>query len=149
MKVSAALAGGLAGTVTVASIHEALRRVTPNAPRMDILDMELIRKGLNSLHKKVPAESELQRWAVGGELVCDTAYYGLAGMGGKKGVWLRGALLGLVAGVTAVVLPKPLGLPDESGNKPVATKLMTIGLYLIGGVVAAATAELVDSAQSK
>src|SRR5215831_16448131 len=146
MKMSAALAGGLAGTVTVASIHEALKRVTPNAPRMDILDMELIRKGLKSINKKVPLESELQRWAVGSELLCDTAYFGLAGMGGKKGVWLRGALLGLVAGVTAVVLPKPLGLPEESSNKSIGTKLMTIGLYLIGGIVAAATAQLVNSA---
>jgi hypothetical protein len=147
MKKSAALAGGLAGTVTVASIHEALKRITPDAPRMDLLDMELIRKGLASMNKKIPAENELQRWAVGGELLCDTAYFGLAGMGGKKGVWLRGALLGLVAGIAAVVLPKPLGLPEESSNKTTATKLMTIGLYLIGGIVAAATTQLVDNAQ--
>ena len=113
MKKSAALAGGLAGTVTVASIHEALKRITPDAPRMDLLDMELIRKGLASMNKKIPAENELQRWAVGGELLCDTAYFGLAGMGGKKGVWLRGALLGLGAGIAAVVLPKPLGLPGR------------------------------------
>src|SRR4249920_2811286 len=117
MKVSAALAGGLAGTITAASIHEALKRVTPDAPRMDILDMELIRKGLKSMNKEVPGEDELQRWAVGGELFLDTAYYGLAGMGSKKGVWFRGALLGLIAGITAVVLPKPLGLPEEPGNK--------------------------------
>ena len=89
MKVSAALAGGLAGTVSVASMHEALRRITLDAPRMDILDMELIRKGLKSMNKELPGEDELQRWAVGGELFCDTAYYSLAGMGAKKGVWLR------------------------------------------------------------
>ena len=99
------------------------------------------------MNKKIPAENELQRWAVGGELLCDTAYFGLAGMGGKKGVWLRGALLGLGAGIAAVVLPKPLGLPEESSNKTTATKLMTIGLYLIGGIVAAATTQLVDNAQ--
>jgi hypothetical protein len=148
MKVSAALAGGLAGTLTVASLHEALRRVTPDAPRMDLLDMELIRKGLKSIHKEVPGEDKLQRWAVGGELFADTAYYGLAGMVGKKGVWFRGALLGLVAGVTAVVLPKPLGLPEEPSNKTLGTQLMTIGLYLMGGLVAAAITQLVDNAQS-
>jgi hypothetical protein len=148
MKISSALAGGLAGTVTVASIHEALRRITPDAPRMDILDMELIRKGLKSMNKEVPEEDKLQRWAVGGELLVDTAYYGLAGMGGKKGVWLRGALLGLVAGVTAVVLPKPLGLTKEPGNKTLGTQLMTIGLYLTGGLVSAAITQLVNNAQS-
>lgn len=148
MKVSAGLAGGLAGTLTVASMHEALRRVTPDAPRMDILDMDLIRKGLTSIHKEVPGEEELQRWAVGGELFCDTAYYSLTGIGGKKGAWLRGALLGLIAGVTAVVLPKPLGLPTEPSNKTLGTQLMTVGLYVMGGLVAAAVTHLVDNAQS-
>ena len=147
MKVPAGLAGGLAGTLTVAAIHEALKKVTPDAPRMDLLDMALIRKGLKSMHKKVPAKDELQRWAVGGELFADTAYYGLTAIGGKKGVWFRGALLGLVAGVTAVVLPKPLGLPQEPSNKTLGTQLMTIGLYLVGGIVAAAITKLVDAAQ--
>ncbi len=64
MKVSAGLAGGLAGTLTVAAIHEALKRVTPDAPRMDLLDMELIRKGLKSMNKKVPAKGRPS--AVGG-----------------------------------------------------------------------------------
>jgi hypothetical protein len=148
MKVSAGLAGGLAGTLTVASIHEALKRVTPDAPRMDVLDMELIRKGLKSINKEVPGEDELQRWAVGGELFCDTAYYGLVAMGGKKGVWLRGALLGLIAGVTAVVLPKPLGLSEEASNKTLGTQMMTVGLYLMGGLAASAITQLVDDAES-
>src|SRR5215831_7000582 len=147
MKLSAGIAGGVAGTVAVASMHEALRRVTPDAPRMDILDMDLIRKGLTSLHREVPAEEQLQRWAVGGELLCDSAYYGLTGIGSKKGIWGRGVLLGLIAGVTAVVLPKPLGLPTEPSNKTLGTQLMTIGLYLMGGLVAAAVTQLVDHAQ--
>jgi len=147
MKVSAGLAGGLAGTLTVASMHEALRRITPDAPRMDILDMDLIRKGLTSIHKEVPGEEELQRLAVGGELFCDTAYYSLTGIGGKKGAWLRGALLGLIAGVTAVILPKPLGLPTEPSNKTLGTQLMTVGLYVMGGLVAAAVTQLVDNAE--
>jgi hypothetical protein len=148
MKVSSALAGGLAGTLTVASMHEAFRRMSPDdAPRMDLLDMDLIRKGLTSMHKKVPAENELQRWAVGGELFCDTAYFSLAAMGGRKRVWLYGALLGLAAGVSAVVLPKSLGLPHEPSNKTMGTKIMTIGLYLLGGLAAAAIARLVDNSE--
>lgn len=145
MKVSSALAGGLAGTITVASIHEALRRISSDAPRMDKLDMDLIRKSLNRLHKKVPEENELQRWAVGGELLWDTAYYSLAAAGGKKRAWLFGALLGLAAGVSAVVLPKPLGLSQEPSNKTLGTKIMTIGLYLIGGLASAAIATLIDN----
>ena len=145
MKASAGLAGGLAGTVTVASLHEALRRITPDAPRMDILDMELIRKALKIINKEAPEEDELQRWVVGGELLCDTAYYGLTGVGGKNGAWLRGVLLGLVAGVSAVVLPEPLGLSKESSNKTLGTQLMTVGLYLMGGLAAATAAQLIDN----
>ena len=147
MKVSSALAGGLAGTITVASLHEAMRRISPNAPRMDQLDIDLLRKGLNIMNKKVPEETELQRWAVGGELLCDTAYFSLAAAGGKKRAWLCGALLGLAAGISAVVLPKSLGLPEESSNKTLGTKIMTIGLYLIGGLAAAAVANLVDNTE--
>ena len=148
MKTAATLAAGLAGTLTVASIHEGLRRVTTNAPRMDLLDVELIRKGLKRMNKEVPEEGKLHRWAVGGELFCDTIYYGLVGIGSKKGIWFRGALLGLVAGVTAVVLPGPLGLPEEPSNKTLGTKLMTIGLYLLGGFAAAAMAQLIDNVQT-
>jgi hypothetical protein len=146
MKVSSALAGGLAGTITVASLHEAMRRVRSDAPRMDLLDMDLLRKGLTKMHKKIPGDNDLQRWAVGGELFCDTAYFSMAAAGGKKRVWLFGALLGLAAGISAVVLPKSMGLPPESSNKTMGTKLMTIGLYLMGGLAAAAVAKLADRA---
>ena len=84
---------------------------------------------------------------MGSELFCDTAYYSLAGIGGRKSTLLRGALLGLFAGITAVILPKPLGLPTAPSNKTLGTQLMTVGLYLAGGLVAAAVAQLVDSAQ--
>lgn len=145
MKASTMLAGGLAGTLTVAALHEAFRRISPDAPRMDVLDMDLIRKGLDKMNRQAPGDAALQRMAVSGEVVCDTAYYGLVGLGGKKGAWLRGALLGLFAGVTAVALPKPLGLPEEPSNKTLATKLMTVGLYLAGGLAAAAMTQMVDN----
>jgi len=147
MKLSAGLAGGIAGTITVASLHEGLKRITPDAPRMDLLDIELIRKGLQLAHQEIPETRELERWAVGGELICDTAYYSLVAIGRKKEVWTRGALLGLFAGITAVILPGPLGLSKEPSNKTTATQLMTIGLYLAGGIVAAAITKLVDSTQ--
>jgi hypothetical protein len=115
---------------------------------MDKLDMDLLRKSLQGMKKKVPEEIDLQRWAVGGELFADTAYFSLAAAGGRKRAWLCGALLGLAAGVSAVMLPKPLGLPQESSNKTLGTKIMTIGLYLIGGLAAAAVATLVDSAEN-
>lgn len=116
---------------------------------MDLLNMDLIQKGLKTIHKEAPEQEELQRWAVGSELICDTAYYGLAAIGNRKGVWFRGTTLGLIAGVTAVILPKPLGLPIEPSNKSLATRLMTVGLYLTGGLVAAAVIRMANNTQSQ
>jgi hypothetical protein len=146
MKASGAIAGGLAGAATIAALHEGFRRVTPNAPRMDLLDMEALKKILQAIHAKVPAKSELLKWTVTGEACCNVLYYSLPGLGKRKSVWLTSTLLGLAAGITAVVLPKPLGLPEAYSNRTTQTKVMTIGLYLIGGLVAAAVSELVDDA---
>ena len=143
MKGSAAIAGGLAGACAIASVHEGLRRLTPDAPRMDLLDMEALRKLLKTIHAPVPKHEELLKWTVTGEAVSNVAYYSLAGAGNGKSVWLRGALLGLVAGITAVVLPEPLGLPEVHSNRTTQTKVMTIGLYLIGGLAAASVSRLV------
>lgn len=148
MKVSAAIAGGVAGTLAVASLHEAFRQITPDAPRMDILNKDLIRKGLKSIRRDVPDEKNLERLSVGGELLIDASYYSLAGLGNKKGVWVRGALMGLFAGITAAVLPEPFGLQKSSTNKTVGTQLMAVGLYVVGGLVAAAVANLVENVQT-
>jgi hypothetical protein len=37
-----------------------------------------------------------------------------------------------------------MGLPIEPGNKTTGTKLMTIGLYFLGGLAAAAVTQLVE-----
>jgi hypothetical protein len=72
-----------------------------------------------------------------GDLISNSLYYSLAGLGNKKGVIQRGILLGLGAGLGAVLLPKPLQLNEAPTNRTTKTKAMTIGLYLIGGLVAA------------
>lgn len=148
MKLLAAIAGGLAGTIAIASLHEAMRRFTSDAPRIDLLDMELIRKGLTVMDKEIPDETTLERMAVAGELVCDTTYFTLAGIGNKNQAVARGALLGFIAGLAAVVSPKPLGLKEEFTNKTAGTQLMTVGLYLIGGLTAAAVSSLVEDASA-
>ena len=146
MKGSADIAGGFAGACVIASLHEGFKRLTPNAPRMDLLDMEALQKLLKAVHVKPPNHDELLKWTLAGEASSNVLYYSLSGVGSKKSVWLRGALLGLSAGITAVVLPKPLGLPEDYSNKTTQTKAMTLGLYLLGGLASAAVSKLVDEA---
>jgi hypothetical protein len=53
---------------------------------------------------------------------------------------MRGALLGLAAGVGAAYLPPRIGLGEQPGQRPPATQIMTVAWYLAGGLAAAAAA---------
>jgi hypothetical protein len=62
---------------------------------------------------------------------------------------LRGAALGFSAGLAAVLLPKSIGLHETSTNRSVQTRLMTIGLYTLGGVVASAVMKAIHNKQER
>ncbi|HVF80814.1 MAG TPA: hypothetical protein VM884_02730 [Flavisolibacter sp.] len=144
MKSTTVLAGGLAGAVTVTLLHESIRRVAPQAPRMDRLGMQAISKGLKKAGLKVPKDEALFTLAMAGDLVSNAIYYSAAGIGSEKNIWVRGSLLGLAAGIGAVLLPKPLGLNESHSNKTVATQVMTVGLYVTGALVSTAVIKLLN-----
>lgn len=138
MKPIAAFGGGLAGAAAVTLIHESVKRIVPEAPRMDLLGMDAISKGLNAAGMKAPTQTQLFALALTGDLIANSLYYSIAGIGKEKSLWLRSSLLGLAAGIGAVVLPGALGLEEKHSNRTMATKLMTMGLYVAGAVVTAA-----------
>ncbi|WP_439880535.1 hypothetical protein ACSX1A_15415 [Pontibacter sp. MBLB2868] len=141
-----AMAGGVAGACVLTLVHETLRRVVPDAPRMDVLGMRSISKLMQEAGEEPPRDrEELHNWSLAGDVVSNSLYYSLAGTG--KSAWWRGALLGAAAGAGAVLLPGPLGLGEEPSNKTTKTQAMTVGYYLLGGLVAAAVgAALSDDA---
>ena len=131
------LAGGLAGAATLSLIHQALRYSVPNfAPRMDLLGMEAMRKTREYVGLPVPPEDELYKQTFIGDLACNTLYYSMAG-----GLWpeTKGLVLGTAAGFGAVALPQKIGLNPEPSNRTEATKYLAVGMYVAGGLVAAAT----------
>ena len=144
MNKISAFAGGLAGACSLTLLHEIARRVDSDAPRMDLLGMEAASKGLSAVHLKTPSKDKLFTWTMIGDMIGNAMYYSAAAVGDKKQVWQKGALLGLSAGLGAVYLPKPLGLDEKPATRTSKTKAMTIGLYLIGGLVAAATINLLN-----
>jgi hypothetical protein len=111
---------------------------------MDRLGMEAISKGLRKAGKSVPAHDALFSMAMVGDLVSNAIYYSAAGIGNEKNIWLRSTLLGLSAGIGAVVLPGPLGLNKKHSNKTVATQVMTVGLYVAGSLVTTAVIKLLN-----
>ncbi|MCX2741302.1 hypothetical protein [Pontibacter anaerobius] len=132
-----AMAGGLAGACAVTLLHETVRRFVPKAPRMDVLGMRALSKLMRMADQEPPQDQEeLHNWTLAGDIVSNSLYYSLAGTG-KNALW-RGAILGAAAGAGAVLLPGPLGLGEEPSNRTPQTQAMTIGYYLLGGMVAAA-----------
>ena len=134
-----ALSSGLAGAVAVTLVHETARRFIPDAPRMDVLGMRAIARGMYKMDEQPPEGEELFRWSILGDLVSNTLYYSLVATGQQP--WFKGVLMGSLAGVGGVLLPGPLGLGTEPSGRTPQTKAMTIAWYLLGGLVTAAVAQ--------
>src|SRR5690349_10878643 len=109
-RLVAALAGGAAGALTLTALHQILKRVTPNAPRLDNLAKQGLRKTIRSAGTTQPPEDQLHWASLAGDLAANTAYYAIAlGFGPGPAKWL-GPLLGAGAGVGSVIVPGPAGL---------------------------------------
>jgi hypothetical protein len=105
---------------------------------MDILGERAISAGLRAVGSEPPPEGQLHAAALVGDLVANTAYYALVGLGGRDGAVARGGLLGLAAGLGAVFLPGPLGLGRRPGSRTPQTAVMTVAWYTVGGLIAGA-----------
>lgn len=132
------LASGLAGAVALTAVHETAKHFLPHPPRVDVIGRRAIAKGLAGIGIEPPKGQALQSAALVGDVLSNSLFYALVGIGSRKRAGLRGALLGSLAGYGAIALPGLLGL----GRKPVArtrqTQVMTFGWYLLGGLIAAA-----------
>ncbi|HEX8073244.1 MAG TPA: hypothetical protein VF546_25080 [Pyrinomonadaceae bacterium] len=141
-----ALGSGLAGACALTLVHEGARRVFADAPRVDLLGMRALARSYNAVGAPTPAPDELFNRALVGEIVGNALYYSAVGWGARDGAWLRGALLGLAAGVGAAALPGPLGLGSDASARTPATQAMTIAWYTLGGLTAAAAYEFLTDA---
>lgn len=135
------LGSGLVGALALTAAHEGLRRSGTPSPRMDVLGMRAFAGLAEALGFKPPRGKELRRDALLGDIVANSAWFGLASHGHHP--FLRGASLGLLAGLGALTLPPVLGL----GRTPrsALVKGETVGLYVLGGLAAAAATLLVRS----
>jgi hypothetical protein len=135
------LGSGLAGALVLTALHETVRHLRPaDAPRMDILGERGLRKLLNKADAPQPDDQTAYALTMAGDVLSNGLYYSLVGTG--RGVWLRGAALGLAAGIGGVVLPGPMGLGEAPSNRTPQTQAMTVAWYLLGGLAAAAASQL-------
>jgi hypothetical protein len=142
MALREALQSGLAGATALTVVHETVRKYRPDAPRMDILGERAIARLIDAVGGEQPSEEDMHQLSLAGDLVSNSLYYSLVGAGPVEGAWLRGAALGLAAGVGAVTLPGKLGLGTSASNRTAATQVMTVAWYIIGGLAAAGAYQL-------
>jgi hypothetical protein len=144
MSFTNAIISGLAGAIAVNIINETTRQFTENAPRLDILGKRAIAYPLMEAKIEPPPNSQLYWIALGGDIVSNSLYFSLVGLGELKNAYRNGALLGLAAGIGAVVLPEKIGLGEEMTARTRETELMTVGWYLAGGLAAAAVYQTIS-----
>lgn len=136
MSLSRALSSGFLGAIALNLLHETARRILPNAPRVDLLGERATTRLLKNMNVDPPTGDNLYAATLAGDLISNGAYFGLVGLGKPQNAPRNGALLGLAAGLGAVLLPGPLGLGKAPSARTPATAAMTVGWYLVGGLVA-------------
>ena len=143
-RLNDSLMSGVAGAVALTAVHQAARALTGNAPRMDVVGMRALARGANLAGAEAPETHKgLYRATLAGDLICNSAYYSLATS------YPKGAALGLLAGVGALLLPQRLGLGAPPHSELLSNQVMTVAWYLIGGLAAAATATCLASRRAE
>lgn len=130
------LISGAAGAVALTAVHQAARALTDNAPRMDVVGMRALARGATAAGAESPkTHAGLYGATLAGDLIANSVYYSLAT------TYTRGTILGVMAGIGALVLPERMGLGVPPKSELLSNRVMTVAWYLIGGLAAAATAQ--------
>ena len=138
MKLLKSLLAGFAGAAALNILHESVRRLDPDAPRIDLLGEQALSKSINRLNLEVPGGNNLYQATLAGDIISNSLYYSAIGVGEGKNIYLKGALAGITAGLGAISIPDKVGLDDTPVNKTDKTKILTVAWYVIGGLVTAA-----------
>ncbi|WP_152270710.1 hypothetical protein [Agriterribacter humi] len=139
MKIAENILGGLAGAAVLNIVHQTIAHFDKDAPRMDIIGEEAVTRAFQNADAKPPMGNTLTGLTLAGDLGANTGYYAMIGGANDKDLLLRGAGYGLLAGIGALSLPSPMGLNDEPVTRTTKTKILTVGLYLLGGLATALT----------
>lgn len=136
-----ALSSGIAGAVALTAIHQAARRVRPDAPRMDIVGMRALSRLMIAAGRIPPPPSQLYRLTLAGDLLANSLYYAAVPARDRAATVRRALLLGTGAGLGALLLPRPMGLDAPPHSESRANQVMTVAWYLAGAMAAAAWAD--------
>jgi hypothetical protein len=139
------LAGGLAGAAVLTLLHETIRRLDADAPRVDLVGEEGVNKMLVNFNADPLKGDALYAATLSGDLLTNSLYYSSIGQAKDDRLLLRGVMTGLTAGWAALSLTRKLDLDDAPVTRTKKTKALTVAYYLLGGLTTAATIKLLRS----
>lgn len=128
--------GGLIGAVILNVIHSVAKRFDTEAPAIDEVGEEAMKKTVSAAGFEPPKGNALVAATFGADVASNAMLYTMIGYGGDKHIVLRGALLGTFVGLATLTIPKQVGLDTEPIEKTERTKIMTVAWYVIGGMAA-------------
>lgn len=135
MTISKSLISGFAGSLALTLFHQLLKKTVKNAPRMDRLGEQALQNIIAATGADVPTKDQLFGATMAGDIAGNASYYALVGVAPVNPV-VSGTVLGLAAGLGAVYLPGPMGLNEEYSNATPKTQVLTVAVYLAGGLIA-------------
>ena len=127
-------AAGLAGSVATNLTHELIRRTVSSPPRVDLLGMQALAKMYRAVDADPPRGRTLYVRTLIGDIASNAAYFALAGFAGRNAI-NAGFVLGVAAGVGAFLIPARVGLDDMPTARTTKTKLLSVLVYGVGGLV--------------
>ncbi|MFZ6009551.1 MAG: hypothetical protein ACOYXT_04325 [Bacteroidota bacterium] len=148
MKVTSAL-GGLAGACALALLNEGTKKIDKHVPELNLLEMNSLARIVKGPKMLPLASKELFPDTIASDLITTSLYYGMANGAGKRDTFIRGTLLGLGAGIGALTLSNRNGEGAAQANRNVATKALTIALYVTSGLIAAAAINFLEGQMSR
>ena len=111
---------------------------------MDVIGERALSRSFNALGQRSPRGRRLYRATLAGEILSNSLYYSVVGAAPASRVLRTGLVVGLIAGIGAVLLPPRLGLGNPPGEKYPVTPLLTIAWYTAGGLASAAVTRLLQ-----
>src|SRR5690606_26432574 len=136
-RIGSALGSGLAGAAAVTAVHQALRPHVQHPPRMDVYGRRAILHSARGMGIDPPRGQRLQHMALAGDIAANTLYYAAIGLVRRRHAGAAGTILGTLAGIGGVLLPPVMGLGAKPSRRSKQTIALTIGYYLLGGLVSA------------
>ena len=137
------LASGAVGAGVLTLVHQTGQQIRSDAPRMDVVGMEVLGKTLVRAGAPVPDPRRLFNLTLAGDLLSNAIFYAAVPADTPHSTFRRAAVLGLSAGMGALVLPRYIVGIDPPHSQHAANNVMTVAWYLAGALAAAAAFEMI------